>query len=354
VGGILAVMTSRRPGQHPEAEFGEEDREIRRLRDVGSTKSKVAERVWEVEHVRGQGEAEVRRVASRQRGVILREQLIAAGIGRGAIERRLANGSLVFVHRGVYLVGHDALAPYAKEMAAALRYRGRAVLSHRTAAAVWHLLPQPSNQIELTIAGSDARSYPGVHITRVNDLDRRDFRWRDGLPVTSPARTMIDLAGCLDDELELERVLAEFRVRSLLRDSELRAAIARCPNRKGVALVNSMLDSEHEPALTRSKAERLMRRICDQAQLPRPIAGARPCGFPVDFFWPAARLVVEVDGLKYHGHRRAFENDRRRDQILVAAGFRVVRVTWRQLTHQPVATIVRVAQAMVVVQPATG
>src|SRR5581483_11994150 len=126
------------------------------------------------------------------------------------------------MHRGVYVVGHDALAPHAREMAAALRYRGHAVLSHRSAGAIWRVLSRAPRDVDLTLVGGQARSTPGLRIRRTAVLDRRDFRWRDGLAVTSPARTMIDLAGCLKDDLEIERVLAEFRVQGLLRDSELR------------------------------------------------------------------------------------------------------------------------------------
>jgi hypothetical protein len=258
-------------------------------------------------------------------------------------------GSLAFTFRGVYLVGHDALAPFAWEMAAALSYRGWAVLSHRSAAAVWKLIPEPPRRVDLTVVGRDARSRPELRITTTKVLHPpRDFRWRDGLPVTSPARTMIDLAGCVDADLEVERALAELRVLGLARDSELRAAMDRCPHRKGVGPLGALMDSEQAPALTRSEAERRMLALCQRAGLPRPVVGARPCGFPVDFLWPPAQLVVEVDGLTFHGHRRAFENDRRRDQILVAAGYRVIRVTWRQITHEPLAVIARLAQALAI------
>lgn len=304
--------------------------------------------IWEVEQVAGRGEAAVRRVASRQRGLIVREQLVAAGIGRGAIGHRVANGSLARVHRGVYLVGHDAPVPYVQEMAAALRYRGFAIVSHRSAAAVWHLLPQPSPVVDLTAVGADIRSSPGIRVTQTNGLDRRDFRWRDGLPLTAPARTMIDLAGELEDDMELERALAELRVQRLARDIELETAMDRAPTRKGVARLRNLLSAEHGPALTRSQAEALMCRRCETAGLPRPSVNERICGLEVDFLWRDARLVVEVDGGTFHRHPRAFERDRKRDQILVAAGYRVIRVTWRQLTEEPMAVMVRIGQALAV------
>jgi hypothetical protein len=230
-------------------------------------------------------------------------------------------------------------------MAAALRYRGNAVLSHRSAAAIWGLIPKAPAVVELTIVGADARSCRGIRITRTAELDPQDFRWRHGLPVTAPARTIIDLAGCAES-LITERAIAEARIHGLARDSELRRAVERCPQRKGVGWVNAFLDAERDPAMTRSKAERIMTALCDRAGLPRPVLGARPCGFPVDFLWPRQRLVVEVDGYGFHGHRSAFERDRYRDQVLVAAGFRVARVTWHQMNDEPTAVIVRVAQAL--------
>lgn len=297
--------------------------------------------------MRRKGETEIRRVASRQCGLVLREQLMAAGVAPGAIAHRVGNGSLAVMHRGVYLVGHDALAPYAREMAAALRYRGRAVLSHRSAGAIWGVLPQPSRVVDLTVVGADIRSSPGIRVTRTEVLDRRDFRWRHGLPVTAPARTVLDLAGGLDDDIEIERAVAELRVQGLARGPELTAAMDRSPTRKGVARLRRLMAAEQGPALTRSKAERILRRMCDQAQLPRPVSSAKPCGFEVDFLWPDAGLVVEFDGGAFHRHPRAFERDRRRDQILVAAGYRVIRVTWRQLTEEPIAVMVRIGQALV-------
>ena len=200
----------------------------------------------------------------------------------------------------------------------------------------------------MTAVGADIRSSPGIRVTQTAELDRRDFRWRDGLPVTAPARTMIDLAGDLEDDMDLERALAELRVQRLARDIELQTAMDRAPTRKGVARLRDLLSAEHGPALTRSQAEALMCRGCQVAGLPRPRVNARVCGFEVDFLWPDGRLVVEVDGGTFHRHPRAFERDRKRDQILVAAGYRVIRVTWRQLQDEPMAVMVRIGQALVV------
>lgn len=298
-----------------------------------------------VEQVRGRGVAEVRRLASLQHGLILREQLIAAGFTRGAIEYRVAIGYLAVVQRGVYLVGHEAPAPFVAEMAAALYFRGDAVLSHRTAAALWGLIPWPPPQVELTIVGRDSRSRHGLRLSRVATIDRRDVRRRHRLPVTAPARTLIDLAASCP-YADFERAMVEARVRRLVADRDLQAAIGRCPGRTGVARLRAQLRQESDRVFTRSEAERRMLRLFARAQLPRPETNVRVTGLEVDFLWRAAKLIVEVDGHAFHGHRTAFERDRRRDQVLAAAGYRVIRVTWRQLVQEPIAVAVRLGQAL--------
>jgi very-short-patch-repair endonuclease len=102
------------------------------------------------------------------------------------------------------------------------------------------------------------------------------------------------------------------------------------------------------PALTRSEGERLMRRLARAAGLPEPVANSRVVGWEVDFLWPAQRLVVEVDGYQFHGHRTAFERDRRKGLALAAAGYRVIRISWRQLVHQPILVAAQLAQALAV------
>jgi len=235
--------------------------------------------------------------------------------------------------------------PLARELAVLLHAGHDSVISHLSAAAMWGMVARPAECVQVTVVGRGMRPRPGVEAHRVADLDRRDVRLRDGMPVTSPARTMLDVAGSADIETA-QRVLSELRVRGLARDPELEAAMERSPTRTGVAQLRSMLADEHGPALTRSEAERRLLDLIKLAELPVPSSNVRLHGFEVDALWAERKLVLEVDGYAYHGHHAAFERDRRRDQTLAAAGYRVIRVTWHQLQREPLAVVARLAQAL--------
>jgi very-short-patch-repair endonuclease len=268
-----------------------------------------------------------------------------AGIGRSASARLVHKGILYPILPRVYAVGHPALAPLALELAVVLHLGHDAVISHQSAAMIWGLTLDRLADVHATIVGRDARPHPGLTTHRVPELDRRDVRIRDGIPVTAPARTLIDHAALCPDAV-LERGISEARVMRLISDRELAAAITRCPWRTGLARVRALLEAERGTAPTRSEAERRLLALVAGAQLPRPDVNARVLGHEVDFLWRSEKLVVEVDGHAFHAHRAAFERDRTRDQVLVAAGYRVIRVTWRQLIETPIAVAARIAQAL--------
>jgi very-short-patch-repair endonuclease len=227
-------------------------------------------------------------------------------------------------------------------MAAILLLGGHAVLSHRTAAAIWGLLPRPAGEVIVTIVGRQARSRPGIHVHRTQRLDRRDLRVRDGLPLTSPPRTIVDLA----HDPDLEEAIAVARMRGLATPEEISAAIERVPGRRGTVRLGRLLETGSASGYTASAAEQRMRSLLRAAELPQPLANVRLLGYVVDFLWPQHKLIVEVDGFLFHSSRSSFEHDRRRDQRLTAAGYTVLRVTWRQLEKEPYAVIARIAQAI--------
>jgi very-short-patch-repair endonuclease len=290
--------------------------------------------------VEASGDAEVARIAGAQKGDVVRLQLQAAGIGRGAIAHRLATARLTAVHPGVYYAGSPPFAALAEEMAAVLHYRGYAVLSHRSAAWLWGLVDSRPSETTLTIVrGCHPR--PGIKLHRVRALDAQEVRIRSGLPVTSPARTLLDFAADAETG-ELEHAIATARFRDFASNRELERVLARNPARKGCGRLRRLIEADE----LESDGERRMFALLKAAELPLPQTQVPMFGFRADFLWPAQKLVVEVDGYDFHGDRAKFESDCRRDQVLIAAGYRVIRITWRQLHYQPYAVIARLAQAL--------
>jgi very-short-patch-repair endonuclease len=168
----------------------------------------------------------------------------------------------------------------------------------------------------------------------------RDLVRHDGLILTSPARTIADLAATRP-RVEVERAWAEAQVLRLLRPSELAAAVR--PGRRGAALLARLVG---EPEPTRSELERAMMAALRAAGLPLPHVNVRVGPYLVDFLWSGPRVVVETDGWAAHGHRGAFERDRMRDATLQARGYAVLRFTWRQVRNEPVRVAVAIAQVL--------
>ena len=308
------------------------------------------ERIRHVVQVQGGGQPTVNWLASQQLSVATVVQLQVAGLGRGAIEHRVERGLLHRRHRGVYLVGSPVPPPGAIELAAVLACGEGAVVSHRSAAGLWGLLPPHGEPVDVTVVRGHRRAREGIRVFTVGRIDRRDIDRSHGIPVTAPARTLIDIAADATDG-EFEQAVSEARALRLLRDGDLEAALARAGHRRGTAKVRAFLRSERESGFTRSEAERRMRRLAREAGLPQPVCNERLLGYSVDFLWTEYGVVVEVDGYQFHGHRSAFERDRRRDQALIAAGYTVVRITWRQLRHEPLWVAAVVASALTARRP---
>ena len=214
-------------------------------------------------------------------------------------------------------------------MAAVLASGDSAVASHRSAAVVWGIRRAWHGDVDVTVAGQ-SRDKPGVRVHRVRHLDRRDVVRRDGVPVTSPARTLLDLATVLPAR-DLARALEEAEVQRLVTRRQLAALLDRSRRRAGAGPLRRALARYDTPALTRSEAERQMLELIRAARLPTPRTNTQVNGHEVDLLWPEHRLIVEIDGFTFHSTRTAFERDRARDQELQTAGYRVIRVTWRQI-----------------------
>ena len=163
--------------------------------------------------------------------------------------------------------------------------------------------------------------------------------------MTAPARALIDLAASASYH-ELERAIAEARVQKLVSDRDLARALERAPVRTGAAKLRAIASTDASRLRTRTELERQLLHLLARAGLPTPETNVRVNGCEVDFLWRAQRLIVETDGYGAHSHEGAFERDRRRDQTHVAAGYRVIRVTWRQLQREPLTVIASIAQAL--------
>ena len=290
-------------------------------------------------------EAAVAALAAQRQGMVTTEDLLAAGFSRGAIARRVAGGWLVRRHRGVYQLGVFA-GPYGTFMAALLACGPGTVLSHWAAAALWGLRAWREGLVDVSMPGGIPGSRAGIRRHRAGGLHPGDIVIRHGMRVTTPARTLLDLAA-VTPRRELERLVEEAQVQRLVTRGELLAMVHRGAGRPGVTLLREIVGADDEPSFTRSEAERRLVELIRAAGLPRPRTNVRIDGLEVDAAWPAQRLVVEVDGFAYHGiTRTAFERDRRRDGQLLLAGYRVVRVTWLMLVREPERVIALVAAAL--------
>jgi very-short-patch-repair endonuclease len=294
----------------------------------------------------------IRTLALRQHGVATRPQLLDSGVSEHVLDRRIRRGHLVTIHRGVYRLADREPDLWTHAMAAVLATRGAAdvtvAVSHGAAAALWEF-PCWENPQQMEIVGVAPRRVRGVRVHRVQTLGEGDVVIRRGVAVTSAARTVLDLASVLPMR-ELEQALAAAERRSQRCRSEIHELLCRHPHQRGSARIRRLLAAleatRSKPCLLRSKAEAIARDLIDAARLPRYETNVRVAGYEVDFVWRAHRVVLEVDGLEFHGSAEAFHRDRNRDRALVAAGYQVVRLSWRQLTKEREASLAALCAAL--------
>jgi very-short-patch-repair endonuclease len=269
-------------------------------------------------------------LATRQHGVVARWQLLAMGLTRTEIETRLARGTLIAVHRAVYAVGHTKLTAAGRWMAAVLAAGDGAVLSHADAAALHALRTMPTGAIHVTAAGK--RRIPGVRV-HLDALPRTERTVCDAIAVTTVERTVADLAVTLTGQ-RLRTVIEAAMRRGVIDFATLGALAGRRYGRAGAPTLRAVLaELVDEAPWTQSDLERDFLELTRAACLPEPRANVVVEGFVVDFHWPVQRVVVETDGYAFHRGRRSFEDDRRKDARLQAAGWRVLRITRSRLQH---------------------
>lgn len=255
-------------------------------------------------------------------------------------------GALLARHRGVFAVGHLAPVELGDETAALLALRDGAVLSHHSAARLWNLRTGPDGLIHVTVAGHSARGLTGVRVHSTRILTPRDVRIRNGLPVTSPARTLLDLAE-VGTPRTLELAFDQALVSRIVRLGDIDELLTRVKGRAGAPVLRALAKRERGGyTLTRSQAEELFRDLIHAADLPEPEVNVPVHGFEVDFLWREQGLIVEIDGFRYHSTARAFEHDRRKDAVMHAHGLSTLRFTAGALTREQPRVVARVAQGL--------
>jgi hypothetical protein len=265
--------------------------------------------------------------------------LLTLRLGQGAIDNRVRTGPLHVVHRGGYAVGHSVLTREGRWMAAVLAGGQGAVLSHRAAAALWGIRPSERRRIEVTTPRRlRSRSLLQFHESR---LAKDEITTHRGIPVTTVPRTILDLAAVVD-RYQVERAINEAEVLRLFDALSVRDLTERYPRRAGVAALKVILArTAIGLTITRRELEARFLAFLEEYGLPRPVTNAwvdvPGDSFEVDCLWREQRLIVELDGHATHATAASFENDRQRDRLLQATGWRVVRITWRQLHDDPAA-----------------
>jgi very-short-patch-repair endonuclease len=271
--------------------------------------------------------------ARQQHGVVTRAQLLELGLGTEAISHRLRNGRLHPLMRGVYIAGRPAVDRRGRWMGAVLACGPDALLSHRSAAALWRMHESRAGAIDVSVPDRVVRRRPGIRVHRRARLDAKRCRVEDGIPVTDPVSTLIDLALCVTRE-ELEAAINEADHRNLVKAERLREALDSFPGQPGVGRVRRLLDSPTF-AVTQTRLEQRFLPIAHMAGLPLPRTQVWLNGYRVDFHWPELGLVVETDGLRYHRTPAKQAADQRRDQAHVAAGLVTLRFTHWQVFYEP-------------------
>ncbi len=282
-------------------------------------------------------------LAQSQHGIVARWQLVPAGVPRTLIDERIKRRRLDRVVLNVYRVPGLG-GPRRDIVVSIFAFGPHAVGSHHSAGHLHDLLTRSGTPVVVSTWRGHPDRREGVELHRVQ-LAADERTTCDGVPVTSIARTLLDLAGVLQDR-PFEQALARGLRLTDATEQELLQIAARYPRRPGAARLRAILAADEPPAMTRSEAEERFLALIRDGELPMPQVNVRVHGFEIDFYWRAQAVAVEIDGLTYHATRAAQQRDRRRDSSLGAAGMRVLRFTWADLTARPQATLVKVALAL--------
>lgn len=296
-------------------------------------------------------ESEIHGLAATQHGLFTQAQARKAGMTPSAISRRVSAGLWDRVLPGVYRFAGAPISSRQEAKAATLWAGDASLLSHSSAAVCWGIDGVRVRKPELWVPHDCSKQSALIDVHRGTRLDRADRAVLDGVPITSPTRTLIDIAGRLEDEALLAAL--EHVIRTDLTTPERLAArllALRTSGRVGAGRLESLLDARPVGASAlESRLEAKFWRLLQATTLPRPerqhwvlVDGRR---YRLDFAWPEHHVAVECDGRAFHGSDR-FEADERRRADLAGAGWLIVPVTWRQCSEQPASVIGRLRRRL--------
>lgn len=280
------------------------------------------------------------------RGLVARRDLLALGFPEGTIDSWVRSKRLHIVLPGVYAVGHTHLPEHGREAAAILAFAGERFLSHRTGLELWEMLPRRHDRMpEVTLVGRKRRGPKGVRVHFAQELGAEERALVHGLPVTSPIQSLVDFAASAPDR-EVASAYEEGLIRNLYTRDDVGAAINRYAGRRGVGKLRALYERDAPPTVTIGEAHRRLLELIRTSGLPHPESEVQIGRHRVDLLWRRERVIVEMDGAAFHSTPARLERDKRRDAELHAQGYVVIRVTWRQLTHEPNAVVARIAMTL--------
>ena len=287
------------------------------------------------------------RRAAEQKGQITARQLHACGLDGDAILRRVRNGRLHPVYRGVYAVGWPALTLEARFMAAVLACGDRSYLSWFSGAAHLDIIEWEERLIEVTVVGTSVRRVEGLRIHNARSLHWRDTIRHKGIWVTSPARTLLDLATVLHPT-DLRNAARRAQANQSVSVRQLLDVVERSNGHRGVAALRGVI--AEGPTPTRSYLENLLVDLLDAGDIERPEMNAslHLDGQTIipDCIWRARRLAIEADSKRWHEHKLVRERDADKQAILEAHGWRVLRIDYEQMVRHPQQTLRRIRAAL--------
>jgi very-short-patch-repair endonuclease len=287
----------------------------------------------------------VTRIAAGQRTLATTGQLSECGLGKDAVAHRVAIGWFHPVFHTVYSVGCGELPPLALELAALLAIGKNCFVSHHSAAFVWGLRKNPPQEVEVSVVGRCSESREGIRVHRIKAIDKRELRQHEGLWISSPARTLLEIATTLPRDGLADAIGKGIAGRRVNR-YEIEATLARNRGRRGSARLAQVIGDKHAMAITRSRAEKAFLKLMRESGLPMPEAN-QPLGrYVPDFMWREQRVIVEIDSYTFHGGPNGFDRDHDKDLFYRQLDFDVLRPTRDHVINEPARVLALVAQTL--------